>query len=85
MRATAQAAPTGPKPAFPPTELRQTAAVMGTLARATAPLSSTVIAITLRQSRRILPQVEAVLAALVWDFGVSQAEGNSGFVLRKAP
>jgi len=84
MRATAVAAPAGPKPAFPPTDLRQTAAVMGTLARASAPLSSTAIAATFRQGRRILPQVEAVLAALVWDGWVSQAEGNAGFVLRKA-
>jgi hypothetical protein len=84
MRAVSEVTPAGPKPAFPPTDLRQTAAVMGTLARASTPLSSTAIAATFRQGRRILPQVEAVLAALVWDGWVSQAEGNAGFVLRKA-
>jgi hypothetical protein len=84
MRATLEAAPAGPKPLFPPSDLRQTAAVMGTLARATGPLSSTAIAAGFRQGRRVLPQIEAVLAALVWDGWVSQAEGNTGFVLRKA-
>ncbi len=84
MRDTPEAAPAGPKPLFPPTDLRQTAAVMGTLARAATPLSSTAIATGFRQGRRVLPQIEAVLAALVWDGWVSQAEGNAGFVLRKA-
>jgi hypothetical protein len=37
------------------------------LARATGPISGTDIAISFRQGRRILPQIEAVLAALVWD------------------
>jgi hypothetical protein len=84
MRATPEAAPAGPKPLFPPTDLRQTAAVMGTLARASGPLSSTAIAAGFRQGRRVLRQIEAVLAALVWDGWVSQAEANAGFVLRKA-
>jgi hypothetical protein len=84
MRVTPDATPAGPKPLFPPTDLRQTAAVMGTLAGASGPLSSTAIAARFRQGRRILPQVEAVLAALVWDGWVNQAEGNTGFVLRKA-
>ncbi len=84
MRDTPEAAPAGPKPLFPPTDLRQTAAVMGTLARAATPLSSTAIAAGFRQGRRVLPQIEAVLAALVWDGWVSQAEGTAGFLLRKA-
>jgi hypothetical protein len=57
---------------------------MASLARATGPLSSTAIATSFRQGRRVQPQIEAVLAALVWDGWVSQAEGNPGFVLRKA-
>jgi hypothetical protein len=84
MRGAPEAAPSGPKPLFPPTDLRQTAAVMGTLAGATGPLSSSAIAAGFRQGRRILPQVEAVLAALVWDGWVGQAEGSAGFVLRRA-
>ena len=84
MRGATDIAPAGPKPSFPPTDLRQTAAVMGTLIRASGPLSSVAIAASFRQGRRILPQVEAVLAALVWDGCVSQAEGNAGFVFRRA-
>ena len=84
MRDTPETAPAGPKPLFPPTDLRQTAAVMGTLARASGPLSSAAIAAGFRQGRRVLPQIEAVLAALVWDGWVSQAQDNAGFVLRKA-
>ena len=76
--------PAGPKAVFPPGDLGQTAAVMASLVRATRPLSSYDIAANFRQGRRILPQIEAVLAALVWDGWVSQSEGNAGFVLRKA-
>lgn len=83
-RAAPEPTTTGPKPAFPPTDLRQTAAVMATLAHAAGPLTSTAIAASFRQGRRILPQVEAVLAALVWDGWVSQSEHNTGFILRKA-
>jgi hypothetical protein len=84
MRGRQEAAPSGPKPAFPPADLHQTAAVMGMLVQASGPLSSTTIATHFRQGRRILPQVEAVLAALVWDGCVSQAADAAGFVLRKA-
>jgi hypothetical protein len=70
--------------AFPLSDLGQTAAIMTSLARAAGPLPSSVIAASFRQGRRILPQIEAVLAALVWDGWVSQSEGNAGFVLRKA-
>jgi hypothetical protein len=84
IRGAPDAAPVGSKPTFPPTDLRQTAAVMGTLVRAAGPLSSTAIATGFRQGRRVLPQIEAVLAALVWDGWVSQAEGNANFVLRGA-
>jgi len=38
----------------------------------------------LPQGRRVLPQIEAVLAALEWDGWVSQTEGGAGFVLREA-
>ncbi len=69
---------------FPPGDLGQTAAVMASLVRATCPLFSYDIAANFRQGRRILSQIEAVLAALVWDGWVSQSEGNAGFVLRKA-
>jgi hypothetical protein len=42
---------------------------------------STAIALGFRQGRSVLPQVEAVLAALVWDGWISQAKGNPNFVL----
>jgi hypothetical protein len=84
MRPAAQPVAAGPKAVFPPGDLGQTAAVMASLVRATRPLSSYDIAANFRQGRRILPQIEAVLAALVWDGWVSQSEGNAGFVLRKA-
>ena len=84
MRPAAQPVAIGPKAVFPPGDLGQTAAVMASLVRATRPVSSYDIAANFRQGRRILPQIEAVLAALVWDGWVSQSEGNAGFVLRKA-
>ncbi len=84
MRPAAQPVAAGPKAVFPPGDLGQTAAVMASLVRATRPLSSYDIAANFRQGRRILPQIEAVLAALVWDGWVSQSEANAGFVLRKA-
>jgi hypothetical protein len=84
MRADPEATAAGPKTAFPPGDLGQTAAVMASLGQATGPLPSTAIAASFRQGRRILPQVEAVLAALVWDGWVSQTKDGGGFVLRKA-
>lgn len=84
MRPAAQPVAIGPKAVFPPGDLGQTAAVMASLVRATRPVSSYDIAANFRQGRRILPQIEAVLAALVWDGWVSQSEGNAEFVLRKA-
>ena len=45
---------------------------------------STATALGFRQGRSVLPQVEAVLAALVWDGWISQAKGNANFVLRSA-
>jgi hypothetical protein len=45
---------------------------------------STATALGFRQGRSVLPQVEAVLAALVWDGWISQAKGNANFVLRTA-
>jgi hypothetical protein len=80
----AAAAEAAPKTAFPADDLGQTAAVMASLVKAPGPLSSTAIAARFRQGRRILPQIEAVLAALVWDGWVSEAEGRTGFVLRRA-
>ena len=81
---TTQPAAAGPRTAFPPGDLGQTAAVMASLANAFGPLSSAAIAAGFRQGRRIQPQVEAVLASLVWDGWVSQVAGNAGFVLRRA-
>ncbi|WP_428486930.1 class I SAM-dependent DNA methyltransferase [Rhodopila sp.] len=85
MNQAAEAAVSGPKPAFPTSELEQTAAVLSALASATAPLSATDLAVRFRQGRRILPQIEAVLAALVRVGGlVYSPDGGRGFLPRRA-
>ena len=66
MREPAAAAATaGPRPVFPTSELEQTAIVSPVLASVAEPVSATVPAARFRQGRRVLPQVESVLAALV--------------------
>lgn len=77
------AAPAGPKPGFPSGDLGQTAAVMSMLAGADGPLAAGAIAARFRQGRRALPQIEAVLASLVWGGYVSQSD-RGGFMLRRA-
>jgi hypothetical protein len=65
MNQIAAAEPTGPKPSFPTKELEQTAAVLSMLASAGEPLGATALAVRFKQGRRVLPQIEAVLTALV--------------------
>ena len=65
--------------------LEQTAAVLSVLARATEPMSATALAVRFKQGRRVLPQVEAVLAALVRVGGlVDSPDGGRGFLPRRA-
>jgi hypothetical protein len=79
------AAPTGPKPGFPTRELEQTAAVLSVLAGAIEPMSATALAVRFKQGRRVLPQVEAVLAALIRVGGlVTSPDGGRSFLPRRA-
>lgn len=76
---------TGPKPSFPASELEQTAAVLSVLNTATEPASPTALAVRFRQGRRVLPQIEAVLAALVRVGGlVTSPDGGRSFLPRRA-
>jgi hypothetical protein len=79
------AAATGPKPSFPSSELEQTAAVLSVLSSVTEPANATALAVRFRQGRRILPQVEAVLAALVRVGGlVTTPDSGRSFLPRRA-
>jgi hypothetical protein len=75
----------GPKPSFPARELDQTAAVLSVLSSVTEPASATALAARFRQGRRVLPQIEAVLAALVRVGGlVTSPDGGRAFLPRRA-
>jgi hypothetical protein len=79
------AAASGPKPSFPTSELEQTAAVLSVLNAVTEPASATALAVRFRQGRRVLPQVEAVLAALIRVGGlVTSPDGGRSFLPRRA-
>jgi hypothetical protein len=81
----AAAAAAGPKPAFPASELEQTAIVLSVLGSVAEPVSATALAARFRQGRRVLPQVEAVLAALVRVGGlVHSPDGGRTFAPRRA-
>jgi len=85
MREAAAPAAAGPKPLYPSSELEQTAAVLSALASATAPLTATALAARFRQGRRVLPQVDAVLAALLRVGGlVHSPDGGRSFLPRRA-
>ena len=84
MRPTDAPQATGPKPGFPANELEQTAAVIAMLNAATGPASPTALAAGFRQGRRVLPQIEAALAAMVRVGGlVSTPDGGRSFLSRQ--
>ena len=84
MRPTDVIQATGPKPNFPANELEQTAAVIAMLNAATQPASPTALAAGFRQGRRVLPQIEAALAAMVRVGGlVSTPDGGRSFLSRQ--
>jgi hypothetical protein len=61
------------------------AAVLSVLASVTEPASATALAVRFPQGRRILPQVEAVLAALVRVGGlVTTPDSGRSFLPRRA-
>jgi hypothetical protein len=85
MNQAAVVEPTGPKPGFPTRELEQTAAVLSVLAKSAEPMSATALAVRFKQGRRVLPQVEAVLSALVRVGGlVDSPDGGRSFLPRRA-
>jgi hypothetical protein len=85
MREPVAAAAAGPKPSFPPSELEQTVAVLSVLTSIAEPTSPTALAARFRQGRRVLPQVEAVLAALLRVGGlVHSPDGGRTFAPRRA-
>jgi hypothetical protein len=85
MNQAAIVEPTGPKPGFPTRELEQTAAVLSVLAKSAEPMSATALAVRFKQGRRVLPQVEAVLTALVRVGGlVDSPDGGRSFLPRRA-
>jgi hypothetical protein len=84
MHAPAAVATAGPKPSFPASELEQTAAVLSLLTSVAEPATATALAARFRQGRRVLPQVEAVLAALVRVGGlVHSPDGGRSFLPRR--
>ena len=69
------------KPAFPASELAQTAAVFAMLAA--GPLDARTVALRFRQGKRIEPKIKAVLESLVRLGHVATRDGRT-FVLRRA-
>ncbi len=73
------------KPGFPASELEQTASVLSVLNAFVEPATATALAMRFRPGRRVLPQVEAVLAALVRVGGlVTSPDGGHSFLPRRA-
>ena len=85
MRDKTPATPTAPKPLLSPLEHDQIAAVLSMLAANGVPATATTLAQRFRQGRRVLPQIEAALAAMVRVGGlVSTQDGGRSFVPRPA-
>jgi hypothetical protein len=85
MREPAAARATGPKPDFPASDLEQAAAVMRELHGAAEPLSPSALAARFRQGRRVLPQIEAALSAMLRVGGlVACIDNGRAFLPRRA-
>jgi hypothetical protein len=78
------AAKAGPKPTFPADDLAQTVAVMGALAASGGAMDAAGLSAGFRQGRRTIPQIEAVLAALVRMGAVRPLDGGRRFLLPRA-
>jgi MmeI, DNA-methyltransferase domain/MmeI, target recognition domain len=75
----------GPKPGFPASDLEQAAAVMRELHGSAEPLSPTALAARFRQGRRVLPQIEAALSAMLRVGGlVACTDNGRAFMPRRA-
>ena len=84
MRGAQAAQPSAPKPSFPTDNVAQTASVMAALASATAPIGAEALATGFRRGRRAVPQIGAVLAALVRMGFVASPDGGRTYVMRRA-
>jgi hypothetical protein len=73
-----------PKPLFPTDDMAQTAAVMGALANASAPLDAAAFAARFRQGRRAGPKIASVVGALLRMGFVGTSDGGRSFSLRRA-
>ena len=76
--------PAGKKPLFPTDNVAQTAAVMEALQSRTSPANPESLAAAFRQGRRILPQIQAVLASLLRFGFVATQDGGRTYALRRA-
>jgi type I restriction-modification system DNA methylase subunit len=74
----------GAKPAFPASEVAQTAAVMSALASASASMSAAAIAMQFKQGRRVQPKVAEILNAIARIGFVSTGDKGETFTLRRA-
>nr|WP_321182327.1 DNA methyltransferase [Methylobacterium sp. Leaf122] len=72
------------KPTFPSDDMGQTAVVMAALASAAGPLSSSALASSFRQGRRIESKVASVLLALDRMALVTSVDNGTSFLLRRA-
>ena len=84
MHETRADQPAGKKPLFPTDNVAQTAAVMEALQSRTTPTNPESLAADFRQGRRILPQIQAVLASLLRFGFVATQDGGRTYALRKA-
>lgn len=84
MREETAATAAGPKPLFSAREQEQIAAVLSMLASSGVPASATVLANRFRQGRKVLPKIEAALAAMVRVGGlVCSLDGGRSFQPRR--
>ena len=84
MHAVEGAQFTGLKPGLPTSDLEQTAMVISVLYASTEPLSPAALAERFRPSRRVLPQIEAVLSAMVRVGGlIYSPDGGQSFLPRR--
>jgi len=73
----------GARPAFPDSDVAQTAAVMSALASAAAPMTAAAIAMQFKQGKRIQARVAEVLNAIARIGFVSTLDKGETFTLRR--
>ena len=73
----------GAKPSFPSGDVAQTGAVMLALVSAGGSVSAAVLAARFRKGRRVLPQLQSILAALVRTGAIASPDGGQTFQLRR--